>query len=257
MAEVDHILVGGGINGLVAAALLGKKGRKVLLLERNAAVGGCLRTEEITAPGFVHDVMATTLVLFLTSPVYGAIGKDLEARGFKVAHSPLPTGVLRPDGSHLLFAMDRARNVRTFDALANGDGSAYQREMDRMGADAPFLFALLGGQLWSRQMLIDSYARGLEARAARARAVVRRGAAAIAPLSGGDLSIRRAARALGAVGLALRAQSGKRLFGSDGQTHRLCDRTRRLPHRGRRRADARRRLHKTHHGSGRNHPLRC
>jgi phytoene dehydrogenase-like protein len=153
MASVDHILVGGGVNGLVAAAMLAGKGRKVLLLERNAEIGGCMRTEEITAPGFIHDVMATTLVLFLTSPAYGALGKQLEARGFKVAHSPFPTGVLRPDGSHVLFAMDRARNVATFEALAAGDGEAFSADMNRMGADAPFLFSLLGGQLWSRQML--------------------------------------------------------------------------------------------------------
>ena len=151
MASADYVIVGGGINGLVAAAMLGKKGRKVLLLERNDRLGGCLRTEEITAPGFIHDVMATTLVLFLTSPAYGAIGKDLEARGFAFAHTDLPTGVLRPDGSHVLFSRDRARNVTTFDACAKGDGAAFAREMDGMGADAPFLFALLGGRLWSRQ----------------------------------------------------------------------------------------------------------
>src|SRR6185312_17514453 len=126
--------------------------RKVLLLDRNERVGGCLRSEEITAPGFVHDVMATTLVLFLTSPAYGALGKDLEARGFAVAHSDLPTGVLRPDGSSLLFSRDRARNVATFEACAKGDGEAFAQEMERMGADAPFLFSLLGGALWSRKM---------------------------------------------------------------------------------------------------------
>ena len=152
MANADYVIVGGGINGLVAAATLGKKGRKVLVLERSDRVGGCLRTEEITAPGFVHDVMATTLVLFLTSPAYGALGKDLEARGFAVAHSELPTGVIRPDGSHVLFSRDRKRNVATFEALAAGDGTAFTAEMDRMGADAPFLFGLLGGQLWSRAM---------------------------------------------------------------------------------------------------------
>ena len=152
MASVDYIVVGGGVNGLVAAAMFGKKGRKVLVLERNDRIGGCLRTEEITAPGFVHDVMATTLVLFLTSPAYAAIGKDLEARGFAVAHSDLPTGVIRPDGSHVLFSRDRARNVAAFEACAKGDGATFAHEMDRMGADAPFLFALLGGQLWSRQM---------------------------------------------------------------------------------------------------------
>ena len=40
----DYVIVGSGINALVAAAMLGKKGAKVLVLERNASVGGCLRT---------------------------------------------------------------------------------------------------------------------------------------------------------------------------------------------------------------------
>lgn len=150
MANPDYLIVGGGINGLVAASVLGKHGHKVLVLDRNERVGGCLRSEEITAPGFIHDVMATTLVLFLTSPAYGAIGKDLEARGFALANSDLPTGVLRPDGSHVLFSRDRQRNVATFEACAAGDGAVFAQEMDRMGGDAPFLFALLGGQLWSR-----------------------------------------------------------------------------------------------------------
>src|SRR5580658_3745983 len=164
MADCDYLIVGAGINGLVAASILGKKGRKVVVLERSARVGGCLRSEEITAPGFVHDVMATTLVLFLTSPAYGALGKDLEARGFQVAHSDLPTGVLRPDGSHLLFSRDRTRNVAAFETCAAGDGEAFAKDMERMGADAPFLFALLGGQLWSRttalQIAREAWRRG-------------------------------------------------------------------------------------------------
>ena len=78
-----------------------------------------------------------------------ARSKDLEARGFAVAQSDLPTGVLRPDGSHLLFSRDRARNVAAFEACGPGDGAAFSREMEGTGADAPFLFSLLGGQLWS------------------------------------------------------------------------------------------------------------
>ena len=150
---VDYVIVGGGINALVAAALLGKKGKRVLLLERNARIGGCIRTEEITAPGFVHDVMATTFVLFVLSPAYAALAGDLAARGLEFAPSPFPTGVLQPDGRHQIFAMDRKANVAAFEALAAGDGARFGAEMDRLGADAPFLFALLGGSLWSWGMV--------------------------------------------------------------------------------------------------------
>jgi phytoene dehydrogenase-like protein len=145
----DYVIVGSGINALVAAALLGKKGKRVLILERNDRIGGCIRSEEITAPGFVHDVMATTFVLFVTSPAYAALAGDLAARGLEFAHSPTPTGVLLPDGRHCILAMDRARNIAAFDALAAGDGARYRADMDRLGADAPFLFSLLGGSLWS------------------------------------------------------------------------------------------------------------
>ena len=69
-AAPDYIVVGSGINGLTCAALLGKKGRRVLVLEREKVAGGCMRTEAITAPGYIHDVMATTFVLFITSPAF-------------------------------------------------------------------------------------------------------------------------------------------------------------------------------------------
>ena len=209
MSTYDYVIVGSGINALVAAAVLGKKGASVLLLERNAAIGGCLRTEEITAPGFIHDVMATTLVLFRTSPAYAVIGKDLEARGFAFADSSLPTGVLRPDGSSVIFAMDRKRNVATFDSLAAGDGATFAREMDALGSDAPFLFRLLGGALWSPEHGDARGPRGLETRRAKPRRLVRRRIDACAKPSGEYLSLRRSSRALGTLGLAHRLGTGK------------------------------------------------
>jgi phytoene dehydrogenase-like protein len=45
---MDHIIIGSGINALVAAAMLSLKGDRVLVLEREQPPGGCLRTEEIT-----------------------------------------------------------------------------------------------------------------------------------------------------------------------------------------------------------------
>jgi phytoene dehydrogenase-like protein len=60
MNKYDHIIVGSGINSLVCASLLARRGDRVLLLERNDRLGGCIRTEEITAPGFIHDVLSST-----------------------------------------------------------------------------------------------------------------------------------------------------------------------------------------------------
>ena len=166
----DYVIVGSGINALVAAAMLGKQGKRVLVLERNDRIGGCIRTEEITAPGFVHDVMATTFVLFLTSPAYAALAGDLGKRGLEFAQAKFPTGVLRPDGTHAIFSMDRKRNVATFEALAAGDGARYAADMDQLGANAPFLFSLLGGSLWSWEMFRiiarEGWRRGLRGLAA-------------------------------------------------------------------------------------------
>lgn len=170
MSDPDYIIVGSGINALVAAAMLGKKNKRVLVLERNAQIGGCLRTEEVTAPGFVHDVMATTMVLFITSPAFAALGKDLEARGLEFCHSATPTGVLRPDGSHAILTMNRQENVACFDRLAAGDGQAFDREMNRFGENAGFVFGLLGGNLWSlataKLVAKEAWSRGLKGLAA-------------------------------------------------------------------------------------------
>jgi phytoene dehydrogenase-like protein len=145
----DHIIIGSGINGLVAAAMLSRKGDKVLVLERNDRFGGTLRTEQATAPGFTHDVMAATWVLFMTSPAGAALGADLAAHGMEYCHSPHPTAVLRPNGEALVLTTDRAANIARWEGLSPGDGQAHAADVGQIEADAPFLFALLGGPLWT------------------------------------------------------------------------------------------------------------
>lgn len=146
---VDHVIIGSGINGLVAAALLALKGDRVLVLEREDRLGGCLMTDEVTLPGFRHDVMAATWVLFMTGPAGAALGPHLARHGFDYCHARHPTAVLRPDGSALVLGMDRAANVAAWNALAPGDGDRHAADVGGIEADAPFLFALLGGRLWS------------------------------------------------------------------------------------------------------------
>ena len=151
--DADYIVVGSGINGLVCAAMLGQQSRSVLLVERNDRIGGCIRTEAVTLPGFVHDVMATTFLLFVTSPAYAQLGPELQRHGLAFAETDLPTGVLRPDGQHLVLTRSRPANLAALDAAAPGDGAAFDREMALFGQNASLVFALLGGQLWSRATL--------------------------------------------------------------------------------------------------------
>lgn len=164
MADADHIIIGSGINALVAGAMLARKGRKVILLEQADRLGGCMRTEEITLPGYRHDVMAATFVLFLTSPAYAALAEDLTRHGLEFCHTAHPTGVLRSDGSSLVLTTDRATNVARFNALHDGDGDRHATDVGGVEADAPFLFALLGGELWSRRtarlVLSEAWKRG-------------------------------------------------------------------------------------------------
>src|SRR5262249_3030989 len=128
VSEPDHLIVGSGINALVCAAILAGKGGKVLVLERNDRIGGCIRTEEITAAGFVHDVMATTFVLFMTGPGYAALAADLGRHGLEFCHTDTPTGVLCPDGSHAVLSMNQQANIAAFNGQTAGDGDQYGRD---------------------------------------------------------------------------------------------------------------------------------
>ncbi|MFK7754435.1 MAG: phytoene desaturase family protein [Sedimentitalea sp.] len=152
---LDHLIIGSGINALVAAAMLSRKGDSVLVIEREDRIGGCMYTsEQVTLPGFHHDVMAATFVLFMTGPAFAELGEDLAKHGFEFCHTAHPTAVLRPDGSALVLGMDRAANIAAFNARAPGDGDQHGADVGAIEADADFLFALLGQPLWSRKALM-------------------------------------------------------------------------------------------------------
>ena len=62
----DAIIVGGGHNGLVAAAYLARAGRKTLVLERRPLIGGAAVTEEVF-PGFKFSVFSYVVSLLRPS----------------------------------------------------------------------------------------------------------------------------------------------------------------------------------------------
>jgi phytoene dehydrogenase-like protein len=146
----DVVFVGSGINSLAGAALLAKAGKRALVLERNGYLGGAIRTEEITEPGFVHEVLAAWHPLFAGSAAYAELADDLHARGLEYLNTELPTGSLFPDGTSAFLTMSHDANVEELERQAPGDGDAWSRVVAEFMPNADLAFGVLGTELWSR-----------------------------------------------------------------------------------------------------------
>lgn len=93
MTSFDVIVIGGGHNGLVCAGVLGKAGRKVLVLEADAALGGAARTEEFH-PGFRAS---TAHLLNRLHP------EVVKALGVRSGSNLAPTALLSPGRPPLIL----------------------------------------------------------------------------------------------------------------------------------------------------------
>ena len=159
----DVIIVGSGINSLVCAALLARRGRKVCVLERNDVAGGCIRTEELTQPGFRHDTLSTLYPLFVSAPHFPSLQDDLARHGASFLNCTTPTGVLLPDGRSLVYSTDRDTNVAALESAAGGDGVALRSALEGIEHESELVFGLLGGEFWrgvTGRMLVRRAWRG-------------------------------------------------------------------------------------------------
>jgi phytoene dehydrogenase-like protein len=161
----DAVVVGSGINSLACAALLARAGWKVAVLEREAVTGGCVRTEELTEPGYLHDVFSAWHPLWVGGAAHAALGDELAARGLEYLNTDLPTATAFPDGSSAFLH-------RTAQANAAEHGDAWTRMLEAFFPNADLAFGVLGTELYSKAGL------GLGARAYRR--LGRRGALAFA-----------------------------------------------------------------------------
>ncbi len=143
----DVVIVGGGHNGLVAAAYLARAGFEVLVAERNEEVGGAVASAELTRPGYVHDLYATNMNLFLGSPAFAELGPELAAQGLEFAHTDKPYASAFPDGGSLRVYQDRARTRAGIAAHDAADAEGWDRLAGAYDRFAPCLFDLYGTRL--------------------------------------------------------------------------------------------------------------
>ena len=133
--SLDAIVVGAGPNGLAAALTLARAGRSVRVYEAADTIGGGTRTQELTLPGFRHDVCSTILPLTAASPFFRTI--DWNAHGVELIHPEAPV-------AHALDGGRAAVLERSFTATAAGldgdrrtdDGGAWLRLFGPLVRDA-------------------------------------------------------------------------------------------------------------------------
>jgi phytoene dehydrogenase-like protein len=132
------IVIGGGHNGLVAAAYLARAGRTVLVLERRHVLGGAAVTEELL-PGFRFSVCS-----YVVSLLRPEIIRDLDLPRHGLEILPLDgTFTPMPNGDHLWRVNDHAKTRREIARHSKLDAEAYDEYGKAMVEMARFVKPIL------------------------------------------------------------------------------------------------------------------
>ena len=119
MNDPDFVVVGSGPNGLVAANVLARRGFRVLVLEAHPRrPGGAVASEELTLPGFVHDVGAGFFPFVRSIPAFREL--ELESAGLRWDNAPFESCHPALDGSYACIARDLDEQAAHFGSARDG-----------------------------------------------------------------------------------------------------------------------------------------
>jgi phytoene dehydrogenase-like protein len=141
MQRYDVVVIGAGPNGLSTAIALAQAGLSTLVLEAAEQVGGGTRTNELTLPGFLHDVCSSVHPLGVGSPFFRSL--ELEQYGLRWLQPEVPLAhLLSPDCALLL-----ERSIEATADQFGADSGAYRSLLDPLVRDFHQLLPMLLGPL--------------------------------------------------------------------------------------------------------------
>ncbi|MBF6428285.1 NAD(P)/FAD-dependent oxidoreductase [Nocardia cyriacigeorgica] len=149
-ADYDVVIVGGGHNGLVAAAYLARAGRSVLVLEQGSELGGAAVSARIFPGVDVRLSRYSYLVSLLPRQIVTDLGLRFETRRRRIS-SYTPVG----DSGLLVDTGDESRTRDSFARLTGSDREflAWQRFSAMTGTLARRVFPTLTRPLPTRTEL--------------------------------------------------------------------------------------------------------
>jgi len=122
-ARFDGIIIGAGHNGLIAAAYLAKAGLKVAVFERRPNVGGAFTTEEVTAPGFKHNIHAVYLKIH-DSPVHSDL--QLDRYGVSYIFPYVKQSFIKHD-SYFIFYQNLEATYESLKRVSRKDAETFKK----------------------------------------------------------------------------------------------------------------------------------
>lgn len=130
-SDYDAIVIGSGPNGLAAAIVMQQQGLSVLLIEAKKTIGGGMRTEELTLPGFRHDICSAIHPMAAGSPFFQVL--PLQQFGLEYIHPPVCAAHPLDDGSAGALYPSIEKTIEDLGT----DGNAYRKLMEPVVRDWP------------------------------------------------------------------------------------------------------------------------
>jgi len=124
MSDYDVIVIGAGLGGLSAGALLARQGRKVLVLEQAERIGGCCSTFE--RDGYHFDVGAS--IVEIIQPIelaFRLLGTTLQEEVDLIPCDPIMTFIFK-DGSRVTYPLSVEKTGEIIASISPEDGQRWK-----------------------------------------------------------------------------------------------------------------------------------